>query len=167
MSVFGSFRHLFHLGFVVDDIPAAAERLAVTFGVHWTPVAQREMRLSGPDGSWSTELATCYTREGPVHLELIQAVPGTLWEMPAGVMTPHHVGVWCDDLRAESADLTGQELPLVATYDEAGQAVSGFAYHRMPDGTFLELLDSARKPAFDRWFAGGPHPGRPQAPAAG
>lgn len=158
---------MFHLGFVVEDVTLAAGQLSEMFGVHWTPVADREIHLTGPDGPWRTPLATCYSREGPVHLELIQAVPGTIWRQPLGVLTPHHVGVWSDDLQAASAELSEQDLPMVATYDRADQAVSGFAYHQMPDGMFLELLDSSRKPAFDAWFAGGPFPGRTEAPATG
>lgn len=160
MISFQPFQQLFHLGFVVQDVSAAAAGLSQVFGVNWTPVEDREMELTGPDGPQRVPMQICYSREGPVHLELIKEVPGTHWQAPDGVLTPHHMGVWCDDLPVASRDLSDRDLEMVATYPGDADEVSGFAYHRLPGGMFLELLDSGRRAGFDAWFAGGPFPGR-------
>ena len=94
-------------------------------------------------------------------------MPGTHWQLPTGVLTPHHVGVWCDDLVGSSQTLSADGVEMVATSSAPGRAVTGFAYHRLASGMFLELLDAAREPAFEAWFAGGPHPGAAVQPSAG
>lgn len=153
---------VFHTGFVVDDIDAAMRELADVFGVTWTPLEERDMALRGPDGPMPITLRFTYTREGPHRLELLEAVAGTLWRSPpagvGGPMAAHHVGVWCDDVPGVSRQLEDGGSPRLATYDSDRDDARGFAYHRLPGGTLVELVDSSRKPGFERWFAGGPFP---------
>lgn len=153
---------VFHTGFVVADLAAGMRDLAAAFDVSWTPPEERELRLRGPDGPLRPTLRFTYTREGPHRLELLEAVPGTVWEAPppgvGGPLAAHHVGVWCDDVASSSRRLEAAGSPRLVTYDGDGDDAVGFAYHRLPTGALLELVDRARRPAFDRWFAGGPFP---------
>lgn len=153
---------VFHTGFVVRDIDAGIAELTAVFGATWTDVEEREMRLRGPEGPLRPTLRFAYTREGPHRLELLEAVPGTLWEAPpegvGGTLAAHHIGVWCDDVAGTSRQLISSGSPRLATYDGEGEDAVGFAYHRLATGALIELVDSSRRPAFDRWFAGGPFP---------
>ncbi len=153
---------VFHTGFVVADIEAGMRELAAVFAVTWTPVEEREMTLRGPDGPLRPTLRFAYTREGPHRLELLEAVPGTVWQPPPGGLggpaAAHHIGVWCDDVAASSRRLEDAGAPRLVTYDGADDEATGFAYHRLPTGPLIELVDRAREPGFDRWFAGGPFP---------
>jgi catechol 2,3-dioxygenase-like lactoylglutathione lyase family enzyme len=153
---------VFHTGFVVDDVEAARDELSAHLQVDWTPVEDRDLTLRGPDGPLSVNLRFTYTTTGPHRLELLGAVPGTVWEAPVpgshGTVAAHHVGVWCDDLVARSRALSASGAPLLVTYAGDPAAPVGFAYHRLPSGLLVELVDAARRPAFERWFAGGPFP---------
>lgn len=153
---------VFHTGFVVEDLDAAKRELGSLFELEWTPVEEREMPLRGPDGPFRPTLRFTYTRQGPHRLELLEATPGTIWMPPVaaagGTLAAHHIGVWCDDLAATSRRLVADGAPRLATYDGDGEDAVGFAYHRLPTGALIELVDSARRPGFDQWFAGGPFP---------
>ena len=152
----------FHTGFVVEDLESAKDELSEQFAVTWTAVEDRDLTLRGQGGVTRVQLRFTYTTEGPHRLELLEAVPGTVWE-PAGPglhgpITAHHIGVWCDDLVDCSGAMAAAGAPLLATYAGAGLHPVGFAYHRLESGLLVELVDAARRPAFERWFAGGPFP---------
>ncbi|MTD13878.1 VOC family protein [Nakamurella sp. YIM 132087] len=153
---------VFHTGFVVSDIERDMADLSRLLGVRWTPIEDRTMVLKGPDGPVRPEMRLAYTVEGPHHLEVIQAVPGTLWALQpvgvGGIIAPHHIGAWCDDVPAASAALAASGSPMLATYDSGQDGASGFAYHRLPGGVLLEICASSRRPGFEAWFAGGPFP---------
>ena len=157
-----SVQEVFHTGFVVADIEVAMEQFARTFDVSWTAVEDRELPLRGPDGPFRPRLRFAYTREGPPRLELLEAVPGTVWELPptgvGGLLATHHIGVWCDDVAGTSRRLAANGAARLVTYDAATDEAVGFAYHRLPSGPLIELVDAARRDDFERWFAGGPFP---------
>jgi len=152
----------FHTGFVVADVESARDQLASHLEATWTQVEERDMPLRGPDGPMTVRLRFTYTTTGPHHLELLGAVPGTVWQAAGpghpGTIAAHHVGVWCTDLAERSRRLAADGAPLLATYDSGRDEAVGFAYHRLPSGLLLELVDVARRPGFERWFAGGPFP---------
>ena len=158
-----NFQDLFHTGFVVDDLESSMAELTAQLGVRWTPVEERRMKLRGPDGPFRPDLRFTYTTDGPHHLELLQTVPGTVWEPMAagrfGALTAHHLGIWCDDVAGTSAELVAAGCPLLATYDGDPDRAVGFAYHRLAGGVVVELVDSVRRERFDDWYAGGPFPG--------
>lgn len=152
----------FHTGFVVPDIHDGMAELSRALDLRWTPVEERELPLVGPDGDFRPHLRFAYTVEGPHHLEVIEAVPGTLWDLPpegrVGRIATHHVGVWCDDLAATSQQLEADGASRLVTYQTRSGEVAGFAYHRLPSGSLIELVDAARREDFEAWFAGAPFP---------
>jgi hypothetical protein len=106
------------------------------------------VRVRTADGFSDVELAISYTMAGPLHLEIIQAVPGTLWER-LGI---HHYGWFSDDLIADSAALTGRGLPLVATRDSEGGQPWQFVYHDCPPFGTIELVDVRMRPFLTDWW---------------
>lgn len=151
---------VFHTGFVVPDVDAAMEELGAVFGLSWAPVVRITMRLRGPDGPFDAAMTFTYSVQGPPHLELLGAVEGTPWNQsrgpePVGLQAAHHVGVWSDDVAADSEAMTAAGAPLVVTYDHSGEGARGFAYHRLPSGLLVEVVDRSRAPDFQRWFEGG------------
>lgn len=153
---------VFHTGFVVADIEQGMAEMSRAFDVSWTPVEERELPLLGPAGPLRPRLRFAYTREGPPRLELLEAVPGTVWELPpegvGGTLATHHVGVWCDDLASMSRELEATGSPRLVTYQSRSGDAAGFAYHRLRSGPLIELVDGARRADFEAWFAGGPFP---------
>lgn len=157
-----SVAHIYHTGFVVEDIAAAQTDLTAVFGVTWTAVEDREMPVVTPDGARTVRLRFSYSQGGTPRLELLEPVPGTVWEQPStpsvGLGAAHHVGVWADDLAATSNSLVAAGFPRVLTFDDGSGRAVRFAYHRLPTGVLVELVDAARRPELEAWFEGAAYP---------
>ena len=154
------FSQLFHTGFVVPDVCAAMDEIGQQLGVTWAEVTEIDMTLATESGVIEPRMVFTYSREGPVHIELLQAVAGTPWTVatatpPIGRQAAHHVGLFSDDVAGESARLAASGAPRVVTYASSSEEARGFAYHRLACGLLVEIVDRARKPDFERWFAGG------------
>lgn len=150
---------VFHTGYVVADVEEAMAQLGRVFDLHWAPLTRITMNLRGPDGPIEPDMTFTYSVEEP-HLELLAPVEGTPWAQaeapaPVGMQAAHHIGVWSSDVAGDSAALVAAGAPLIVTYDHAGEGALGFAYHRLPSGLLVELVDRAREPDFARWYAGG------------
>ena len=84
----------FHVGIRVVDLEQGMEDLGSDLGVTWCRVQERDQRLWTPEGgAITTRLRFTYSAEGPLHLELLQGQPGTIWDAGAGAGL-HHTGVW-------------------------------------------------------------------------
>jgi Glyoxalase/Bleomycin resistance protein/Dioxygenase superfamily len=134
---------LFHTGIVVDDLAAAKEELGAQLGVTWHE-GGGEVLLVTTDGAALTTTAYVLSKEGPHHLELVQSVPGTLYTpTPTPGPRAHHLGYWTDDVRAASAALEAQGLPLdTSMCFGRADAPPICAYHRAGDGFFVELVST-------------------------
>ncbi len=152
------YQRLFHTGVRVHDIEASMTELSGALGVEFCPVEHRQQPLWTPeDGAGTVDLRFTYSREGAQHVELIQAPPGNPWH--AGD-TPgvHHLGVWADDVAAETERLVerGWRLELAATDPEEGYG--NYTYARSPAGMLVELVDGALAPIFEEWWSTGHFP---------
>jgi hypothetical protein len=129
-----------HTGAVVPDLAGTVARLSEERGLKWTPIIERTYRVRSAHAVALVPFRFAYSLDEP-FLELIEAMPGTIWEtsQPDDV---HHVGYWVEDLAAESARLLELGMPVeVCGLDESG-TLWGFAYHRSPDGSLHELVDA-------------------------
>lgn len=150
------FGRAYHLGIRVPDIEAAMLEMGRSLGVTWCAVQEREQSVWLPDrGTVSIPLRFTYSAEDPMHLELLEGAPGSIWD---GRSSPgaHHVGVWSDDVRADTQTLVDAGWTLLMAQAEPAQGYGAFTYVQPPSGLVVELVWSAIKPMFDRWFAGGP-----------
>ncbi len=145
---------IFHTGFVVSDLAAGMAELTAALGCAWAPPQQQRLRLRLPGGPAEVDLHFTYSTVAH-HLELLEAVPGTVWEQPTGAAATHHVGLWSDDVAADSERLARAGSPCLATYATADGRAAGFAYHRLPSGVLVEFVAAARRPVLEAWFAGG------------
>ncbi len=146
----------YHQGVRVPDLDAAMDELGAALGITWCSPQTREQAVWLPDeGATTLPLRFTYSAEGPQHVELLEGPPGSIWD---GREQPglHHVGLWSDDVRGETDALlaAGWTLRLAQQAPEAGYGA--FTYVQPPSGLLVELVWSAIKPMFDRWFAGGP-----------
>jgi catechol 2,3-dioxygenase-like lactoylglutathione lyase family enzyme len=146
----------YHQGVRVPDLDAAMDELGAELGITWCSPQTREQAVWLPDeGATTLPLRFTYSAEGPQHVELLEGPPGSIWD---GREQPglHHVGLWSDDVRGETDALlaAGWTLRLAQQAPEAGYGA--FTYVQPPSGLLVELVWSAIKPMFDRWFAGGP-----------
>jgi hypothetical protein len=136
----------FHVGIVVDALDAALASLSELFGYEWCEQVHLPTPVTTPDGAFQLDLRFAYSTTVP-RLELIQAVPGSLWEAAAGSGI-HHLGYWSDDVAADAAALEAQGCALEA----AGQV---WAYYRSPAGPRIELVDRVVAPGLEQYWATG------------
>ena len=152
---------VYHTGFVVPEIEAAMAELTAVFGVSWTAVEEREMPIVTQDGPQVVTLRFAYSQGGTPRLELLEPVPGTPWETPShsfGAGAAHHIGVWAPDFAETSDKLVAEGFPRVLTFDDGSGKAVRFAYHRLPSGVIVELIDATRRAELEAWFEGSPYP---------
>lgn len=149
---------VFHTGVIVLDLDVALREVGAATGLTWTPLVEGEFAVQRPDGVEAIHLRVAYSLQAP-HLELIEAIPGTFYAPAQGGGSHlHHVGVWVDDLEAESARLEALGMPRVAALVRDG-APTDIAFHENPHGVRLELCAASLRPGFEAWIGGGAFPG--------
>lgn len=153
---------VYHTGFVVPVLETAMEELSAVLGAEWTPIEDREMRVVTPDGPMQGRLRFTYTTGEAPHLELLEPVAGTAWERPAGsesgLGAAHHVGAWVEDFANVSDRMVEAGFPRELTFDDGSDRAANFAYHRLPSGALVELVDAARRDVLEAWLRGAPYP---------
>jgi hypothetical protein len=105
---------LFHIGVVVPDLQAAMAAVSAVSALRWTPVVEARCRHRRPHRLDEFELRVAYSVGTAPHLELIEAIPGTIFEPSGELSRLHHFGLWIDDIAAESARLENTGMPCVA-----------------------------------------------------
>jgi glyoxalase/bleomycin resistance protein/dioxygenase superfamily protein len=154
----------FHIGIVVEDFESSLAELSELFGYEWCDEMTNPTDVVYADGSTAViPTSFAYSMNAP-RLEVIRAVPGTLWE-PAAGSGVHHMGYWSDDIEAESASLARRGW----AREVVGRRPTGevyWAYHRHGNGPRIELVTRALQPTLEQYFATGKVPTAPAAPAA-
>jgi catechol 2,3-dioxygenase-like lactoylglutathione lyase family enzyme len=154
MAVVG---RLYHVGIVVPDIEVAKAHLGELLGITWGPVLHvdgLDVLAFDREGGDGNELVVpntlCYSTEPP-HVELVQEVPGTVWECNEH-SNLHHIGVWSDALPADSAAYGELRCPLQLCGHEGATAPTQFAYHRDPLGVRIELVDIGMRSVMEEFM---------------
>lgn len=146
----------FHVGIRVPDIEAAMDELGDSLGLVWS-----ELRETPGQSLWTPEaglqeipLRYTYSAAGPLHYELLQGPAGSFWD---GNDQPgaHHLGVWADDVTAETNRLIDLGWTLVGAHGDpaAGAGYGIFTYVQPPSGLIVELVDTMVLPMFEQWWA--------------
>ena len=150
------YQRLFHLGVRVNDVDAAMSEMTRGLGVSWAAVQHNPAQhvWTPQEGLREVPLTFVYSCEGPQHIELLQAPSGTLWHGgdQAGA---HHVGVWVDDIAAETQQCLDAGWTLAAAGAAPDDGFGVFTYLVPPSGLIVELVWSAVQPRFEQWWAGG------------
>jgi catechol 2,3-dioxygenase-like lactoylglutathione lyase family enzyme len=128
-----------HVGHVVPDLEAAMRRYTDELGMRWASIT------AYGKGRGASRF-TC-SLDGPVFIELIQHVPGTIW-VPEHGASLHHLAYWTDDFARQRDELVGRGLRLEASGPT-------FCYLRSDGGLRIELMDRVLEPAWNGWLAGG------------
>jgi hypothetical protein len=130
----------FHIGITTDDLDRSMRELSAALGVSWTPPTAGEGAFTGPDGHSHRRPMSCISLEGPIHIDLIQGWPDTLWAASAPAI--HHFAYWTDDLAADVRRLTQDGWKLELTKPDAADQPALFAYLVRADGVRIELIDN-------------------------
>jgi hypothetical protein len=140
---------LFEVALVVDDLHRAMNEELV--GLRPATPYQSRVAVRTAAGVSDVELTITYTMVGPLHLEIIERVPDTMY----GVVGIHHYGWFSDDLVADSASLAARGIPLAATRDSDTGDPWQFAYHDCPPFGTIELVDVRMRPFLRDWWTAG------------
>ena len=149
------YSQLFHVGTRVPDLDRAMHDLSEGMGLHWaTPQHRRQPVWTPGTGFGELDLRFTYSVEGPVHVELLQGPPGSIW---GGDDAPgaHHMGLWVDDVAATTEKLVASGWTLEAASRPPDEGYGGFTYVRSPAGLLIEPVSAAVRPVFEGWWAGG------------
>jgi len=149
------YQRLFHTGFIVGDLREGMDRYGASMGVTWAaPRVIEAMRLWRPSGEFEQlRLEYVYSAEGPQHIELLRGSAGSYYD-PA---TEHgfHVGVWVDDVGAETEGLLARGWAIRAAGAGPEDGYGNFSYLAPPNGGMVvELVSQALLPGFEAWWAG-------------
>jgi len=147
---------MYHVGYVVPDLAAGMAQFTDAIGARWVDHVVRP-RYRDRDGRIvEVDLHTSFSLDGPVHIELIEAAPGTIWSLDAGPRI-HHVGLWTDDVPAEAERLVRSGMPVAAGGLDGGDPAGPgfFSYHDNPQGGHVELVHVDMQQGMHDWMRGG------------
>jgi Glyoxalase/Bleomycin resistance protein/Dioxygenase superfamily len=144
-------RSPFHLGIATTDMEATMATLGTALGLTWVPLDRPDITHYTPGGSVRPSPRVSYSREGPLHVEILEAAPGTVYD-PRARTHLHHVGYWTEDFAGDlsSAGREGWSVE-AAMMDDAGRLAT-FAYLTRPGEVRVELIDAAQRPALEALF---------------
>jgi Glyoxalase/Bleomycin resistance protein/Dioxygenase superfamily len=142
----------FHIGVVVDDLDGAMVELTEIFGYEWCAPLAVQTPVVLPDREMLLDLRFTYSAAAP-RVELVQAVPDTLW-VPAPGSGIHHAGYWSDDLSADSALLEARGY-LTEAKGVRPDGTPAWAYHRSTSGPRIELVSRQLQPGMEQYWASG------------
>lgn len=143
----------YHVGVVTRSVEEAMPALSGVFDLQWSRIREgAEPGLSSPDGplDWSARVA--HSLGGPMHIELLQGSPGSVWETEA-LAELHHFAFWCDDVAGDVARLQDDGWSIELTFYEDDGRVRNVAYLRKPEEPRVELVDSVRRDAYLEFLA--------------
>lgn len=132
---------LYHTGIVVNDLESAIATLTAVGGYDWTTPLSFSLPVQTEAGEMVVDFQFAYTLQAP-HLELVQAIPGTIWTTAPG-NAAHHLGFFVDDLPKKSRELEEAGFTREACASTDGQAPVAFAYHKDRFGIRIEIVDRA------------------------
>lgn len=137
----------FHAAIVVDDPETTKAELSALYGYEWSPESGAPVRLRLPSGDAVLDIRCSYSRDAP-RLEVIRAIPGTLWSPVPGSRI-HHLGYWSDDVAADSAALEdkGYACEAAGTREDG---VPFFTFYASPAGFRVELLTRSMQPSMEQ-----------------
>lgn len=145
---------LYHTGIVVEDFDGALRWFTKVAGYRWCDELALDQTVWTPAGDQTVPIRFAYSMSTP-RLEVLQAVPGTVW-MPSNSGI-HHLGYWSDDVDADVEVLAGAGLAVEVKAPIPGGS-SLWAYCRGDSGPRVELVSRSLEPMMAKWFATGRSP---------
>ncbi len=139
------FDDVYHVGIVVPHMEEAMVELGRRFGVGWGEprIVNVRVRDSGGDRPLAARVNFC-DRTTPIALELIEAIPGTLWAA-SGKSQLHHFGLYVESVQAAIDELGPGMTVEMAGLDRDGM-LAGFCYVNDALGVRMELVERGGLP---------------------
>jgi hypothetical protein len=127
----------YHVGIVVDDLDEAKAELSGLAGYDWGAEMGATVEVRLPTGTAALLMRLVYSVSLP-RVELVQRIPGTLWE-PAAGSGIHHLGFWSDDVAGDARTLEARGYAHEASGLDGDGSVL-WSFHRGDRGPRVELV---------------------------
>lgn len=139
---------LFHIGIIVADMNRGIEDISRRFGCKFPEprMANVSVRHRGVVSQVGVKFA--YSRQGPPYIELIEGVPGTVWEAASSGSRIHHLGVFCDNIEDEIAKLEREGFTYEAASLGPDGSMQGAQYINNDSLVRLELIRGETREGF-------------------
>jgi hypothetical protein len=138
---------LFHIGVIVPDMQRGLEDIARRFGASFPEPRQAQVRVRYRGAETQVPVTFAYSRQGPPYIEVIQAVPGTVWAAGAGSRI-HHLGVFVNDIEDEIGRLQAEGFEYEAASLGQDGSMQGAQYINNDLGIRLELIRGETRDMF-------------------
>ena len=143
-----TFDDIYHVGIIVPDMEAAMEELGRRFGCGWRDPSTATVRVRDEGGDRIlTPRVTFCDQSTPIALELIEALPGTLWDVGESSQL-HHFGLYVENVQAAIDELGPGMTVEMAGLDRDGM-LAGFCYVNDGLGVRMELVARGGLPPLD------------------
>lgn len=143
-------QNAYHVGLIVSDLDDAmtayGERFSTSFAHHVVNVTYVDAHGS----EIRARIRTALSRTGPLHVELIETCPATVWQSEGSHDRVHHTGFWSDDVTRDARRLAARGARVIAR----GVRPADFAYVQNPDGSVVELISSSARTQILAWAEG-------------
>ncbi|MFT6291563.1 MAG: catechol 2,3-dioxygenase-like lactoylglutathione lyase family enzyme [Ilumatobacter sp.] len=150
-----NYQDLFHVGIRVPDLAVAMDELGASMNLIWAEVRENPAQTlwTPQNGLEEIHLKFVYSAEGPQHIELLEGAPGSFWDGTECTGT-HHVGVWVDDVAAQTNALIESGWTLVGSQHEPSpsEGFGAFTYVKPPTGLIVELVNRDVLAHFEQWW---------------
>lgn len=145
MPVTFSIRDHDHTGFIVQNLPETMDILCETLGVTWSAIGVANREMIAGSRLLEVKVSYCHSIDDAHHIELIEAVPGTIYQSMTGAAVEfHHLGYRSTDLRFDSRRMETFGGPRESSGTAPGvPPPAKVAYHLLPGGLRVELYDDS------------------------
>jgi hypothetical protein len=141
------FSDFFHVGVIVPDIRKGIDDIARRFGASFGEPRKANVRVRYRGVDQQVPVTFVYSRQGPPFIEIIEAVPGTVWEAGAGSRI-HHLGVFVNNIEDEIGRLQAEGYEYEAASLGADGSMQGAQYINNELQIRLELIRGETRDAF-------------------
>jgi catechol 2,3-dioxygenase-like lactoylglutathione lyase family enzyme len=144
----------YHVGILVADIAEASERFSSILGVTFNPPTTLCADCEDENGRRPFELTVTYSREGPLHYELLQANENEIYSIALGEGL-HHVGLWCRNPLQELERLEPLTLhPQLRLLRHDGEMAVWYSQAQQAHGVRFEFVDEQDRPGIEGLMSG-------------
>ena len=143
-----AFEDVYHVGVIVPDLEAAMDELGRRFACDWRDPATATVRVRDQGGDRILSPRVAFSAQSdPIALELIEAIPGTVWRVGERSQL-HHFGLYVESVEAAIEELGPALTVEMAGLDREGM-LAGFCYVNDGLGVRMELVERGGLPPLD------------------
>ncbi len=144
-----------HVGFLVEDLDSALVRAEKVLGVSFPePTVAHAPYFRDGQRAGELSLRLAWSREGPPHVEMIEAQGDGLYSLRNGVGF-HHLGLWENDFDSLARRLEQLSIAEQAVQrDDGGGVIANYTEPTDFHNIRLEFVASSRIEQTYDWLAG-------------